>query len=320
MDLERPFRGSAAVRAGLVTRGRLRGPGFRQLLHGVHLRSDVAVTYLLRCEAAALTIGALEIDGDDRGDAGDRHPGALAGWSAAEMLGGDCAPRGVPVEVLVPGRSRRQREGLRVHRGAVLPAETVGGVGIPVPGSRPPRFVPGRTVTTTSALRTAFDLARREARTEAVIALDALSRIGGFTPDAVLAVADRHPGARGASRLPGLVALASPLAASPMETRVRLALHDGGLPPPVLQHPVGRHRIDLAYPRIRLGIEYDGGYHREPRQARADLARQEFLTARGWRIHRPEAVDVLRHPEYVAVHVRLLIAECCDIAGRTTIS
>ncbi|MEU6698531.1 DUF559 domain-containing protein [Pseudonocardia sp. NPDC046786] len=146
-----------------------------------------------------------------------------------------------------------------------------------------------------------------------MIALDALSRIGGFEPAAVLELAARHPGARGSARLPALVALASPLAESPMETRVRLALHDGGLPRPVLQHPVGRYRIDLAYPAVRLGIEYDGRHHLDPSRARADLGRQQFLTEQGWSIHRPDARDVLRRPELVAGGIRRLLAERCRI-------
>lgn len=32
----------------------------------------------------------------------------------------------------------------------------------------------------------------------------------------------------------------------------------------VLQHPVGRFRLDLAYPAARPGIEYDGRDHLTP--------------------------------------------------------
>lgn len=300
MDVTRPFSGAAAVAAGLVTRKQLRGPRFRALFRDVFLSADVALTYLVRCEAAALAVGALE---DRRARVHTGGATALAAWSAAEMLGADCAPRSVPVEVMVPKGHRRNREGLRPMHAAVLPDEIVYGVPIPLPGRRR-RFVPGRTVVTTSALRTAFELARREPRLDAVIALDALSRVGGFTPQEVLGVHARHPGSRGVARLAGLVALASPLAESPMETRVRLALHDHGVRPPVLQHPVGTYRIDLAYPDLLLGIEYDGGHHLDPWQAREDLARQAFLTAQGWTVLRPDASEVIRYPDRVAGTVR----------------
>ncbi len=72
----------------------------------------------------------------------------------------------------------------------------------------------------------------------------------------------------------------------------------------MLQHPVGRFRIDLAFPDVLLGIEYDGEHHLDPRQAREDLARQAFPTSQGWTILRPDATDVLRRPDRVAGVVR----------------
>ncbi|WP_060711180.1 endonuclease domain-containing protein [Pseudonocardia sp. HH130629-09] len=156
---------------------------------------------------------------------------------------------------------------------------------------------------TTSPLRTAFDLACRVGRTDAVIALDALARVGGHGPGEVLVLAAARPAVRGSRRVPGLVALADPLAESPMETRVRLALHDHGVRPPVLQHPVGPYRIDLAYPDLRFGVEYDGEHHLDGDRARADLRRQAFLTAQGWDILRPEAHVVLARPDLLAAEV-----------------
>jgi very-short-patch-repair endonuclease len=47
-----------------------------------------------------------------------------------------------------------------------------------------------------------------------------------------------------------------------METRIRLVIVFAGLPVPVLQHPVGPYLLDMAYPAIRLAVEYDGQTHR----------------------------------------------------------
>ncbi|MFE7202402.1 endonuclease domain-containing protein [Pseudonocardia alni] len=298
MDPTRPFLGAAAVRAGAVTPKQLRGPRFRPVLRGVFVAAHVPDTFLLRCEAAAVAVGAI---GAGSGRA------ALCAWAAAEMLGGDCAPRGVPVEVVVALGHRRSRPGLVPRHRDIPAADVVTGVRIPVPGGRR-RYVPGRTVVTTSPLRTAFDLACRVGRTDAVIALDALARVGGHAPADVLALAATRPVARGSRRLAGLVALADPLAESPMETRIRLALHDHGIRRPVLQHPVGPFRIDLAYPDLRFGIEYDGEHHLDRGRARADLRRQAFLTAQGWEILRPEARVVLAHPDLLAVDVRHRLA------------
>jgi len=75
---------------------------------------------------------------------------------------------------------------------------------------------------------------------------------------------------------------------SPKETETRLLLIDKGLAEPVVQHEVrvdGRliARLDLAYPELRIGIEYDGDGHRtEKTEWRRDIQRQRVLEANGW--------------------------------------
>ncbi|MGD9989853.1 endonuclease domain-containing protein [Pseudonocardia sp.] len=115
-------------------------------------------------------------------------------------------------------------------------------------------------------------------------AVDALARVGHFAPDAVLALARRHPGVRGTRRLPRAVALSDPRAESPGESRMRLAVVLAGLPAPVSQFRVGRYRLDLAYPDLRLGIEYDGADHRTAGRARRDLMREAELARAGWEL------------------------------------
>lgn len=163
-------------------------------------------------------------------------------------------------------------------------------------------------VAVTSALRTAFDLARSRERDDAVIALDALARVGRFPPRRVVRLGYRHMGARGKPRLPALVALADRLSGSPMETRIRLALHDAGLPAPRLQVPVGPYFLDLGYDDALLGIEHDGGHHREAAQARRDLRRQAHLTRAGWHVLRFSARTVLRTPDKLAEEVAAALA------------
>jgi very-short-patch-repair endonuclease len=55
-----------------------------------------------------------------------------------------------------------------------------------------------------------------------------------------------------------VVALASPLAESPLESLVRLAVHDDGFPPPQLQVRIACYRVDLAWPAQRVIVEADG--------------------------------------------------------------
>ena len=261
--------------AGLVTEKQLRGPRFRRLFPDVYVRSGDPVDLALLSLAASVLV----------------PDGVLGGWSAAELLGACCASPDAPAEVIVAGH-RKGPPGL-VVRSDVLAADEVCRVG---------------GIRLTTGTRTAYDLARRPPRVLAVVAVDALSRECGFAPGELTAIGRRHLGARGSRQLAEVVTLADPLAGSPMETRIRLALHDGGLPPPVLQHPVGPYRLDLAYPGALLGIEYDGRDHLTPERTRRDLHRQAELTAAGWQVLRFPARDVLGHPWRIARSVRFALA------------
>ena len=111
------------------------------------------------------------------------------------------------------------------------------------------------------------------------------------------------PGARGCRQLARAIALADPLSESAMETRLRLILVVGGLPPPVAQYRVrdgsGRvlARVDLAYPKARLAIEYDGHYHFDDLNSRRDRRRDLLLDELGWHTMRFTEDDVLLTPE-----------------------
>ena len=86
-------------------------------------------------------------------------------------------------------------------------------------------------------------------------------------------------------------------AESPEETRLRLLLVRAGLPEPdvnwVLVDEFGRTvaRLDLAYRKWRVGVEYDGRVHAEdPRQFERDADRWDDIRRAGWR-----HVRILRH-------------------------
>lgn len=252
-----PFRGSAAIRAGSLTWGRLRGPEFRRVLPDVYapvsLRDDLAA----RSRAAHLLVC-------------DRD-GVLAGYSAALLLGADVAPLGAPAEVFVPHR-HRSYPGLTVRCGSVRAEDLT-----EVDGCR-----------VTSAVRTAWDLGRRLPLVESVVALDALCRAGRFAPESLLRRQESEPGARGARRLDRAVALADARAESPPETRLRLDLVRRGLPTPEVQYEIRDEygfvlaRADLAYPEAAVAIEYDGSVHFSRRRREADMHRDGVLAGYGW--------------------------------------
>ena len=128
---------------------------------------------------------------------------------------------------------------------------------------------PVERVVVTAARRTAYDLACRLPLVEAVVAVDALANVHRFEPAVIDDVRRRHLGARGSAHLTEVVRVANRLSDSPMETRIRLVIVFDGLPEPVLQHPVGPYFLDMAYPVIRLAVEYDGKNHRSQELARA---------------------------------------------------
>jgi very-short-patch-repair endonuclease len=87
-----------------------------------------------------------------------------------------------------------------------------------------------------------------------------------------------------------------------------------GLPPLTAQYEVyGVHehrgrvllgRVDLAYPRWRIAIEYKGDHHRKRARFQRDVARLNALRAAGWLVLRFTADDTLRHPARI---VRLVL-------------
>ncbi len=270
---------------GLVTANRLRGPKYRRLFPDIYLpRAPEPPDLRTWSRAAYLLV--------------EHRGGVLAGYSAALLLGADCAPPRAPAEVIVPG-SQRRHPNLFAHRGDVPEADR--------------RQVGGCVVTTPE--RTAWDLGRRPDLTEAVVALDALGRRTGCSFERVRARRQREPGARDGRRLDRALALADPRADSPMETRLRLLLVQAGLPPPSVQHElVDEHgfpvaHFDLAYPDELLAIEYDGRGHRLREFSDDDRWRDTVTGDFGWHTMRfgPEDVFVSRRRTVTLVRNQLTL-------------
>ena len=74
---------------------------------------------------------------------------------------------------------------------------------------------------------------------------------------------------------------------------------------PARQYPVGKRRVDLAFPDVRLGIELLGGGSHEGADARArDAVRHNELAALGWTILYFTYEDVTQRPGYVVATVK----------------
>lgn len=198
------------------------------------------------------------------------------------------------IEVIVPPNSGlRSRAGLNVKRSAIRTDEVADTRGVRV----------------TTVLRTLCDICDRLTPVEALVSLDMALHIRRTTSSALMAHADFAAGRPGAKRLRQLAMLCAP-AESPMETRLRWLLLQGGLPKPEVQVDLRNDggqfigRADLCYPAARLVIEYDGGNHRD--RLVDDDRRQNLIVKAGFNLLRFTAADLDR-PEIVQAQVRTLL-------------
>jgi hypothetical protein len=275
--VEAPFVGTEALRAGSLTERELRRSCTR-VYRNVYLRRGVELNAASRALAAWLWSGKQAV---------------VAGNSAAALLGAKWVDALAPAE-LVSGR-KRPPPLIITRNETLLAGEVVILNGIPV----------------TSPSRTAFDLGRRPGLQTAVIRVDALARATGVTVEAVNAVLDVHRGARGVNQLRRVLPLVDAGAESPQETRTRLLVIAAGFPRPQTQIEVlndwGRvlARIDMGWPEVKVGIEYDGSQHWTDSRVRTnDIDRTVELQRRGWILIRVSA-DLLRYrPDVVISRVR----------------
>ena len=223
--------------------------------------------------------------------------GALVSHQTAASLFGlqiPLAPEDARVHLTVPPPTRaRHRADRRIHVAAVpvTQVQRRAGVALTSPGRTwldlAARVPPGALLALTDQL-----LARRYPRT-------------AF--DGVLASA---AGVRGKRTARAVLAIAHPLAGSPMESVLRWLLHEAGLPAPVLQHVVtdvdGQFlgQVDLAWPDQRVLVEFDGNVHRQRRVFVDDLRRQNGLVLADWRVLRFTSADVLGRPAHVVATIR----------------
>lgn len=275
----KPF---AAAQAIDVTRRQLQGRGYVRLARGAYWVSGQDVTYGRRIQAFMAVLPERTV---------------LCELAAAWALGVDATTRGDDIIVnLVPAGSARSRAGLHV-RAQCLPQHQV---------MRTPLGL------ATSPARTAADLLRTLPRDRAVAAADALLRRARVEPSQVLDTLLQQPRTRGNRPAIAHVQLLDPGAESPRESLLRLLVHDARLPAPVTQHEVRDAanrfvaRLDLAWPELKVAVEYDGAHHRERRQHSADLARHNRLRAAGWVVVQVDAASLARPAELLALLRSLL--------------
>ncbi|MDT0529584.1 hypothetical protein RM555_11355 [Micromonospora sp. DSM 115977] len=300
------FRGSDAIRQGLVTEHQLRSSAWLRLRHDVYADARLDRDHALACRAAALRLPPEAV---------------VAGPSAAYLHGVEhAASFADDVHVLVPRTMRLgPQRGLRVHSmgPATSPSyasarfrKTGGGPGTavgqpdggPCPAVRPPSDgrraavrppsdglrvadlrtagVPVATDPTSAAWETAVWLEPLRA----VGIVDSLLRQGATSREALADVADRNADRPGGRRARWVFGLADPGARSPAESELRVRLVLSGLPRPAARHPVRVAsglvlHTDLAWPAYRVAVAQDG-QHAEAGGGHLD--RIASLAGAGW--------------------------------------
>lgn len=249
--------GSEALRSGALTRHQLQQR--LRVLPDVYAERGSALSLRERTIAAWLW---------------SRRRAVVAGAAASALHGARWVDDATPVELIWD--NGRPPRGLVVRNETLTADECTYIAGLPV----------------TTLVRTAFDLGRHVPRATAVARLDALMHAKPFTTEAVLRLADRHPGARGVRRLRRLLPLIDGGAASPKETWLRLLIVDAGLPSPKTQIPIQERWglvaiLDMGWEEFKVAAEYDGDQHRtDRRQYVWDQRRSRLMASMGWKIVR----------------------------------
>ncbi len=278
------FRARDAIDGGLVTAEHLRGKAWQRVFHGVYADARLRLTHATRCAAAmALLLPDYAV---------------LAGRSAAIMYGVSMEDPLCPVEVLIPPTAARCRhDGIVIHRVPLADDERgeVKGLKVTTPG------------------RTCWDLAQWLDVVESVVWIDRLLAVGQVTAGELAGFADRQREntVRGVRKFEQVVSLVDGRAESQPESRLRVRLTLAGLPRPETQfvifdaHGQFVARVDLAWPHLRVAVEYDGLWHvGSAAQMHADRRRLNALVGLGWIVLHVTSVRLREDLDAVVAEVR----------------
>jgi very-short-patch-repair endonuclease len=93
------------------------------------------------------------------------------------------------------------------------------------------------------------------------------------------------------------------------EERMRELVRRAGLPQPIAQHRFGPHRLDFAWPELKVAVETDGwGTHGRRQAFEDDRALDAALLAAGWRVLRITYRRLGRRPVEVAAQLGAVLA------------
>lgn len=283
--LRGPFRLNDALAAGL-TRHQLASQCWVRLFRSVYVHRSVELSDAARFDAVRLIAPA---------DA------AATGLTAAWLYGLWTPPPGysVPLDFAVPlGRSAYAAADARSRRLVLDEGDIDELNGVPI----------------TNLERTCFGLMARSSPREAVVWADVFLNSGFVLPGGLMRYADERPYWPHVRKVRAALARARVGARSPMETRLRLVVVDGGLREPdwlnkAIFDKDGNFlgEPDIGYDRPHFGLEYDGAYHETADQRRSDNRRENRLLLGNVPLLRYTKHDVYREPDRIVREVGAML-------------
>lgn len=283
LDTKRPFTRADAVAAG-ISPHLLRGSRFRRIFRGVYIASNV------RPHDDERVLAALMI-----------HPkGAWASHVTGAAWCGVAVPASSTTHIsVVDPKDRRWQPGLKPH---VAPPRT--------------KTRTWRGVLVSTPIRMFIELASMLDLVDLVVAGDSMLRVLGLTAEQLVTGLAKtrdywSPAARYAAQF------VRDDVDSPMETRLRMLIVLAGLPEPQVNVKVREQdgnvilRFDLAYPSVRLAVEYDGRQHVEIIENwESDLDRGDLVDEAEWHILKVTAKGIYVDPGRTVERVRRALERC----------
>jgi hypothetical protein len=212
-----------------------------------------------------------------------------------------CSPPNGRIDVTVPARIGRSRQGIRVHSGDRMAPDEV-------------TVVNG--IRCTSVSRTILDVASLLQGRALEGLCERADRIEVFDPYELHALLARHRGRRGVARLRALVAEWDPDLArtnSELEVRFLRLIVGAGIERPIVNGLVSAggetFEVDFHWLAQRVIVETDGAaFHDNPLARARDTERDRLLTETGWSVRRFGWIDVVEQPARTLAVVHGLLA------------
>jgi very-short-patch-repair endonuclease len=244
-----------------LIQGRITAGYLHRLYRGVYAFGHRRLTTKGRWMAAVLACGP---------DAVLSHRAAVALWELRPA-----APAGAPIDVTVPGRTKRGQKGIRVHNVRALHDDDRTLLdGIPVTGVH----------------RTLLDFAEQARLQQLRLALEAADRRELFDLRQLQQIQARSPGRRGLKPLNAIVGVlrgSAPWTRSELERAFLALIREAALPEPQANVVVEGFDVDFWWPEQRLVVEVDSyGFHTDRRRFVSDRLRDTKLQLANCRVLR----------------------------------